>query len=81
MNPEIKQLANRALDQAVPETWTTLSASQLERFQTVFAQHIVETCARLVSDLVDHRVPASEYPAEIRRHLSTPSDAPFDWKI
>lgn len=81
MRDHIRHLAGQALDQTVPETWTTLNAEQLERFQQAFAQQIVESCARLVQDLVDHRVSASEYPAEIRRHLSTDPDAPFDWKI
>lgn len=40
----ITRLAGQALDRAVPETWTTLSLTQLQRFQQAFAELIVAEC-------------------------------------
>ena len=45
MNERIRELAGQALDQAVPETWTTLTPVQLAKFQTKFAELIVQACA------------------------------------
>ena len=52
MNERIKELAGQALDQAVPETWSTLTQEQLVRFQDKFAELIVRQCAE-VADLAD----------------------------
>jgi hypothetical protein len=41
MNEHIKKLFDRALDQAVPETWTTLSHEQITKLSEVFAELIV----------------------------------------
>ena len=41
MNERIKELLCQAYDQAVPETWTTLSSEQLERVYEKFAKLIV----------------------------------------
>jgi hypothetical protein len=35
---------DRALDQAVPETWTQLSHEQMTRLSSVFAELIVREC-------------------------------------
>lgn len=43
----ITRLAGQALDRAVPETWTTLSLTQLQRFQQAFAELIVQECAEV----------------------------------
>ena len=48
MNERIKLLANQALDQAVSETWTTLTCEQLGRFQEKFAELIVKECIGIV---------------------------------
>ena len=51
MNERIKQLLGQAYDQAVPETWTTLSYEQLERVYEKFAELIVrEFCQKLEDD-------------------------------
>ena len=50
MNEQIKQLAGKALDQAVPETWTTLTAEQLQKVQEKFAELIVRECTGLLFD-------------------------------
>ena len=44
MNERIKELAGQALDQAVPQTWTTLTAYDLNKFTEVFAELIIEDC-------------------------------------
>lgn len=69
MNHRIKRLAGQALDQAVPETWSLVDTEQLEKIQLSFAQLLVSECAVLVQDLVDRRIPASEYPDRIRKEF------------
>jgi len=44
VNERIKQLLGQAYDEAVPETWTTLSSEQLGRVYEKFAELIVEEC-------------------------------------
>lgn len=61
MNNRINDLAEKALDAAVPETWTTLSHVQLVRFQEEFSQLLVRDCCAIIAQAVDQRVPASEY--------------------
>ena len=48
MNERIKELLGQAYDQAVPETWTTLSSEQLDRVYEKFAQLIVRECIEQV---------------------------------
>jgi hypothetical protein len=69
MNERIRELAGQALDQAVPETWSTLTGEQLGRFQEKFAELIVRECTQIVADAVDHREPASTYVGKIREHF------------
>jgi acyl-CoA reductase-like NAD-dependent aldehyde dehydrogenase len=45
MNERLKQLLGQAYDEAVPETWTTLSSEQLGRVYEKFAELIVRECA------------------------------------
>ena len=45
MNERIDILFGQALDEAVPETWTTLNANQLDRLKEKFAELIVRECA------------------------------------
>lgn len=44
MNERIKQLLGQAYDEAVPETWTTLSSEQMGRIYEKFAELIVKEC-------------------------------------
>ena len=44
MNERIDILFGQALDEAVPETWTTLNANQLDRLEEKFAELIVQEC-------------------------------------
>jgi hypothetical protein len=52
MNERINELFGQALDQAVPETWTTLTPAQLSKLKDKFAELIVRECAE-VADLAD----------------------------
>ena len=47
MNERIRELAGKALDEAVPETWTTLTAYDLNNFAEKFAELIVKECAEV----------------------------------
>lgn len=50
MNERIDELFAKALDQAVPETWTTLNPEQLSKLKTKFARLIVEECCDQLYD-------------------------------
>ena len=54
MNERIKQLLGQAYDDAVPETWTTLSSEQLDRIYDKFAELIVRECAEICLEANDH---------------------------
>ena len=45
MNERIEELFGKALDQAVPETWTTLNPTQLSKLKDKFAELIVRECS------------------------------------
>ena len=47
MNKRTADLFAQALDEAVPETWTTLNPVQLMRLRDKFAELIVKECARI----------------------------------
>lgn len=47
MNERFKQLLAQAYDEAVPETWTTLSSEQLDRIYEKFAELIVFECIKI----------------------------------
>jgi hypothetical protein len=44
MNERIRELAGKALDQAVPYTWTSLMPHELDNFAEKFAELIVREC-------------------------------------
>lgn len=44
MNERINELWGKALDRAVPETYSSLSQTQLEKIQEMFAELIVQEC-------------------------------------
>ena len=48
MNERIDELFGQALDQAVPETWTTLNPTQLSKLKNKFAELIVRECIERV---------------------------------
>lgn len=50
MSDKINELFGQALDEAVPETWTTLDPMQLTKLKTGFAQLIIDECARAADE-------------------------------
>ena len=50
MNERIKQIAGQALDQAVPQTWTTLTAYDLNKFTEAFAELLVRECCSIADE-------------------------------
>ena len=50
MNERIEELFGKALDQAVPETWTTLNPTQLSKLKDKFAELIVQECVNVLHD-------------------------------
>ena len=46
----IEELFGQALDQAVPETWTTLNPAQLSKLKEKFAELLILECVRAVMD-------------------------------
>jgi hypothetical protein len=50
MNERIRELLEQAYDEAVPETWTTLSSEQLGRIYEKFALLIVRECADVAKE-------------------------------
>ena len=73
MNNHIEKLLGQALDQAVPETWTTLSHEQITKLSQVFAELIVQECIDIISPYtVRMSRPGEEYlhPInEIKKHF------------
>jgi len=53
MNERINELFGQALDQAVPETWTTLNPAQLSKLKEKFAELIVRECAEFVENEIE----------------------------
>jgi len=66
MNEHIKKLLDKALDQAVPETWTQLSHEQMTRFSSVFAELIVLECAVIVGSMEE---PHQDIAKLIKQHF------------
>jgi hypothetical protein len=62
MNERINQLLGQAYDEAVPETWTTLSSEQLGRVYDKFAELIVRECLDACSraNEIRHFVPPTQ---------------------
>lgn len=60
MNERIEELFGKALDQAVPETWTTLNPAQLSKLKDKFAELIIRECMALCIK-VENDVELSDY--------------------
>jgi hypothetical protein len=60
MRKRIKELAGAAYDQAVPETYTHLTAEQLERVLDKFAELIIKDCV----DYINYRT--EDWDAKLR---------------
>ena len=59
MNERIEHLVEQALDQAVPETWTTLDLAQLAKVMDKFAELIVRECLLCCEQVISDPVPES----------------------
>ena len=59
MNERIKLLLGQAYDEAVPETWTTISSEQLGRIYDKFAELIVRECIGCCEQVISDPVPES----------------------
>ena len=76
MNERIKELLRQAYDEAVPETWTTLSSLQQGRVYEKFAELIVRECVSIVDGMADPEVNSDRYiwaienaSHEIKKHF------------
>jgi valyl-tRNA synthetase len=67
MNERIRKLAGSALDKAVPETWTTLTAYDLNKFAEVFAELIVRECCDMFVELRTR--PADWAAKDVKKHF------------
>ena len=67
MNTHTKKLFDRALDQAVPETWTQLSHEQMTELASVFAELMVRECAEVGSKFSQAHPLDIQY--QIKRHF------------
>ena len=52
MNKRINELFGQALDEVVPETWTTLNMMQAKLLKDKFAELIVNDAVELVRDIM-----------------------------
>jgi hypothetical protein len=68
MNERLKHLLGHAYDEAVPETWTTLSSEQLGRVYEKFAELIVRECVEVVK-WTPSQFPNDEYVKNIQEHF------------
>jgi len=70
MNEHIKKLLDKALDQAVPETWTQLSHEQMTRLSSVFAELIVAECCQFENSYGGEAgLVARHYSRKIKEHF------------
>lgn len=60
MSTHIDKIFERALDQAVPETWMVLDYTQLSKLKDVFARLIVQEC---IAELECYRIPVGNSAA------------------
>jgi hypothetical protein len=69
MNERIKQLLGQAYDEAVPETWTTLSSEQQGRVYEKFAELIVRECIDCLKPLSRNHSMVGAAQDTIREHF------------
>lgn len=49
MNKNVNMLLGRALDKAVPETWSYLTSDQIEKVAEIFSDLLIKECMDVVS--------------------------------
>ena len=73
MNERINKLFGQALDQAVPETWTTLNPAQLSKLKDKFAELIVRECAKVCSEQRNpsnlNYKPSEQFAEALKQHF------------
>jgi len=70
MNERIRQLKQQAKDFYLLQEDLDCSVKQLhELVEAKFAELIVQECADIVADAVNHREPASTYVEKIKEHF------------
>jgi len=69
MNEHIKKLLDKALDQAVPETWTQLSHEQMTRLSNVFAELIIRECCRALNPMLRDMISRGQGVDLIKLHF------------
>ena len=69
MNERIKQLLGQAYDEAVPETWTTLSSLQQGRIYEKFAELIVRECGVALSPMLRDMISRGQAYNLIKEHF------------
>ena len=69
MNERIKQLLEQAYDEAVPETWTTLSSLQQGRVYEKFAELIVRECGVALSPMLRDMISRGQAYNLIKEHF------------
>lgn len=69
MNNRINELFGNALDEAVPETWTTLNVQQLSRLKDKFAELIVRECAYALNPMLRDMISRGQGVHMIYKHF------------
>jgi hypothetical protein len=69
MNERINELFGQALDESVPETWTTLSPTQLLRLKEKFAELIVRECANIFEGVYTDQQRPERIDKRIKEHF------------
>jgi hypothetical protein len=69
MNEHIKKLFDRALDQAVPETWTQLSHEQMTKFSSVFAELLIRQCCIALNPMLRDMISRGQGVELIKLHF------------
>jgi len=73
MNERIEKLFGQALDQSVPETWTTLTHSQLSILKDKFAELIVKECGVALAPMLRDMVSRGQAYNLIKKHFGVES--------
>lgn len=68
MNELTVQLKNKTLNLMPYSEYVS------DRFAKTFSDLLVRECAQAVQDMVDLRIPASEYPDRLKEHFGVTND-------
>jgi hypothetical protein len=69
MSKRIDELWGQALDQAVPDTYSSLSWTQVEKIKAVFAELIVRECAGIVQPYMSRWEEDCDLVIKIKEHF------------